>query len=196
MNPIDLAAFAGLTAMVLLTTNLLLGVLVSTNYNPARQWPRRKLPVPLFKIHNWNAYLAIAVVLLHPAIVLFVKSPHFGLGDVLLPLSSPGQTFQNCLGALAFYSFLLVVITSYFRPKLGYRPWKKLHYTAYFAAACMFFHGIFIDQNLKGQTPDFLDGEKVLVEGCFVLVVAAAVWRWRRGTEKQRHRAAKAERAA
>jgi hypothetical protein len=60
----------------------------------------------------------------------------------------------------------------------------------------MFFHGIFIDQNLKGQTPDFLDGEKVLVEGCFVLVVAAAVWRWRRGTEKQRHRAAKSQQAA
>jgi predicted ferric reductase len=196
MNPVDLAAFAGLTAMTLLTANALLGVLVATNYNPARQWPRRKLPVPLFRIHNWTAYLAIVVVLLHPAILLFVKSPKFGIGDVLLPLSSPGQRFQNCLGAVAFYSFLLVVVTSYFRPKLGYRPWKKLHYTAYFAAACMFLHGILIDQNLKGQIPDFLDGEKVLLEGCFVLVLAAGIWRWRRGNEKQRHRAAKAQRAA
>src|SRR4051794_2063322 len=104
MDPIDLAAFAGLTAMVLLTTNLLLGVLVSTNYNPAKQWPRRKLPVPLFKIHNWTAYVAVAVVLLHPTLVLFIKSPSFGIGDVLLPLASPGQRIQNCLGALGFYS--------------------------------------------------------------------------------------------
>jgi predicted ferric reductase len=195
MNAIDLASFAGLTAVVLLTLNLLLGLLVSTNYNPAKQWPRRKLPVPLFKIHNWTAYVAIAVVLVHPLILLFIDKPKFGVGDVLLPLSSPGQRLQNCLGAVAFYGFLLVVTTSYFRPKLGYRPWKKLHYTAYFAAASMFLHGILIDQFLKGQTPDFLDGEKVLVEGCCVLVIAASVWRWRRGTEKQRHRAAKAERA-
>jgi predicted ferric reductase len=196
MNPIDLSSFAGLTAVVLLTLNLLLGVLVSTNHNPAKQWPRRKLPVPLFKIHNWTAYVAIAVVLLHPAILLFVEKPKFGIGNVLVPLWSPGQRFQNCLGALAFYSFLLVVTTSYFRPKLGYRPWKKLHYTAYFAAGFMFLHGILIDQFLKDQVPDFLDGEKVLVEGCLLLVIAAGVWRWRRGTEKQRYRAAKAHKAA
>ena len=78
--------------------------------------------------------------------------------------------------------------TSYFRPKLGYRPWKKLHYIAYFAAAVMFVHGTLIDQNLKGQTPDFLDGEKLLVEGCFLIVVAASIWRWRHGTEKQRYK--------
>jgi hypothetical protein len=34
----------------------------------------------------------------------------------------------------------------------------------------MFVHGTLIDQNLKGQVTDFLDGEKVLVEGCFLMV--------------------------
>ncbi len=191
MTAVDLSSFAGLTAMVLLTVNLLLGLLVSTNYNPARQWPRRKLPVPLFRIHNWTAYVAIAVVLLHPTILLFstLKTPHFGVGDVLFPVYSEGQRLYNCLGAAAFYGFLLVVVTSYFRPRLGYRPWKKLHYTAYGAAVLMYAHGALIDQNLKNGAPDFFDGEKVLVEGCFLLVLAGAIWRARRGTEKQRHRA-------
>lgn len=200
MNPIDFAAFVGLTAVVLLTLNILLGLLVSTNYNPARQWPRRKLPWPLFRIHNWTGYIALAVVCLHPVSLLFVDSKDgrrlFGVRDVLLPLWSQGQTLYNNLGALAFYGFVVVVTTSYLRPKLGYRPWKKLHYTAYFAAAMMFLHGTLIDQNLKNATPDYLDGEKVLVEGCFLAVVAASVWRWRRGTEKQRHREAKAQKAA
>ena len=80
-----------------------------------------------------------------------------------------------------------MVVTSYFRPKLRHRPWKKLHYAAYGAAAFMYVHGTLIDPNLKGAPPDFLDGEKVLVEGCFALVVAVAVWRWRRGNEKQRY---------
>jgi DMSO/TMAO reductase YedYZ heme-binding membrane subunit len=93
------------------------------------------------------------------------------------------------LGAATFYAFLLVVVTSYFRPKLGYRPWKKLHYTAYAAAALMYIHGTLIDPNLKNAPPDFLDGEKVLVEGCGLTVLAGAIWRARRGTEKQRHRA-------
>jgi sulfoxide reductase heme-binding subunit YedZ len=184
---VDVAGTIGLIAMVLLTLNILMGLLVSVNYNTRKQWPRRKLPVPLFRIHNWTGYVAMSVAMLHPFTLLFVKSPRFGIGDVLLPLGSPGQRLYNNLGALAFYGFALVVVTSYLRPKLGYRPWKKLHYTAYFAAAMMFVHGTLIDQNLKGQTPDFLDGEKLLVEGCFAVVVAASVWRWRYGSEKRRY---------
>jgi len=193
ISAVDISSTVGLVAMVLFTVNILLGLLVSTNYNPARDWPRKKLPVPLWRIHNWNAYLALGVAVLHPVILLFGKqNPRFGVTDVLFPLHSPGQTLYNNLGALTFYLFVFVVVTSYLRPRLRYRPWKKLHYTAYAAALVMFVHGTLIDQNLKNQTPDFLDGEKLLVEGCFVLVVAATIWRMRRGTEKQRYAAAKA----
>lgn len=192
-SAIDVAATVGLTAMVLFTLNILMGLLVSTNYNSKKQWPHRKLPVPLFRIHNWTGYTAICVAALHPTILLFAntKLGKFGIVDVLYPVHSPYQTFYNCLGALTFYGFAFVVVTSYLRPKLGYRPWKKLHYTAYFAAAVMFVHGTLIDQNLKGETPDFLDGEKVLVEVCFLIVVAASIWRWRYGSEKKRYLAAK-----
>src|ERR1700758_4880696 len=96
---VDLSSFAGLTAMVLFTINLLLGLLVSTNYRP-----RRKLPISLFKLHNWNAYLAISVAVLHPVILLFSGTAGFHLLDVVYPLHSPGQTFYNNLGALTFYS--------------------------------------------------------------------------------------------
>jgi sulfoxide reductase heme-binding subunit YedZ len=192
MSAVDLSSFAGLTAMVLLTLNFLLGLLVATNYNPQRQWPRRKLPWPLFKIHNWTAYVAIAVVFLHPVILLFSSTAGFKVGDILLPIHSPGQTLFNNLGALTFYGFAVVVVTSYLRPKLGYRTWKKLHYVAYLSAALLFVHGIWIDPNLKNQPPDFLDGEKVLVEGCFVVALAASVWRWRRGSEKRRWKARRA----
>jgi sulfoxide reductase heme-binding subunit YedZ len=189
-SAIDLSSFAGLTAMVLLTINLLLGLLVTTNYHPRQHWPHRNIPV--FKIHNWNAYLAIAAVCLHPVILLFSKTAGFHVGDVLWPLHSPGQRLYNCLGAAAFYLIALVVATSYLRPRLGSRPWKKLHYLAYLAAALLFVHGTLVDPNLKNRPTDFLDGEKVLVEACFALLAAASVWRWRYGKERQRHHAAKA----
>lgn len=186
MTAIDVSSFAGLTAMTLFTLNLLLGLLVKTNYNPQRQWPHRKLPVPLFKIHNWTAYAALAVAALHPTILLFSSTARFKLIDIVAPIHSPNQTLYNNLGALAFYTFALVVVTSYFRPRLGYRPWKKLHYFAYVAAALMFVHGTLIDPDLKNRPTDFLDGEKLLVEGCFVLAAAGSIWRMRRGSEKQR----------
>jgi predicted ferric reductase len=186
MTAIDLASFAGLTAMVLLTLNLLLGLLVTTNYNPQRDWPHRKPPVPLFRIHNWTAYVAISVALLHPLILLFVKQPRFGIGDILFPIHSPGQTTYNILGGSTLYLFVMVVVTSYFRPKLRHRPWKRLHWFAYLAATLMFIHGTLIDPNLKNQPTDFLDGEKVLVEVCGLLVLGGSIWRWRRGKEKQR----------
>ena len=56
----------------------------------------------------------------------------------------------------------------------------------------MFAHGVLIDPNLKGQPPDLIDGEKLLVEGCLVLVATASIWRWRYGSEKKRYLAARA----
>ena len=197
ISMIDVSAVTGLTAMVLLTLNILMGLLVSTNYNPKRQWPHRKLPWPLFRIHNVTGYAALCVAALHPTLLLFAGTkPKFGIGDLLLPIYSPYQTLYNTLGALTLYSFALVAVTSHYRPKLGYRPWKKLHYVAYLGALLMFVHGTLIDQNVKGQVPDFLDGEKVLVEGCFLAVVAASIWRWRYGTEKQRRGSNKLKKAA
>lgn len=194
---VDFSSTLGLIAMVLLTLNILMGLLISVNYNPQTWWPHRKLPFPFWKLHNWNAYLAISVAVLHPLILLFVDvKQRFRLQDILLPIHSPHQTLYNNLGAITFYLFLFVVVTSYFRPQLRYRPWKKLHYAAYAAAAFMYVHGTLIDPNLKDLPTDFLDGEKVLVEGCFLLVVAASIWRWKYGTEKQRYLAAKAARSA
>jgi predicted ferric reductase len=184
MTAVDLSSFAGLTAMVLLTLNVLLGLLVTTNYSPLKQWPRRKVPV--FKIHNWTGYAAMCVVLLHPTLLLFSSTAGFKALDILWPVHSPGQRLYNLLGATAFYTITLVVVTSYFRPQLGSRTWKKLHWTAYFAAAVLLTHGLLIDPDLKNRPPDLLDGEKVLVEGCLLAVAAGSVWRMRHSKSKMR----------
>src|SRR5471030_411603 len=151
MTAVDLSSFAGLTAMVLLSLNVLLGLLVTTNYSPLKQWPRRKVPV--FKIHNWTGYAAMCVVLLHPTLLLFSSTASFKALDILWPVHSPGQRLYNLLGATAFYTITLVVVTSYFRPRLGSRTWKKLHWTAYFAAAVLLTHGLLIDPDLKNGLP-------------------------------------------
>jgi len=177
MTVLDLSSFAGLGAMLLLTLNVVLGVLLSRSYNPKRRWPHRK--IPLFRIHNWTAYAALALILLHPALLLFNATPAFRVGDLLYPVHSPGQSLYNTLGAVTWYAVVVVVGTSYFRARLGGRLWKKIHFTAYFAVTAMFVHSTLIDPDLKGRPPDLVDGEKVLIEGCFLVVAAAAVWRVR-----------------
>jgi predicted ferric reductase len=183
---IDISAVTGLSAMCLLSANILMGLLLAAKYDPRKQWPHRKLPWPLFRIHNWTGYCALCVAALHPTLLLFAGiAPKFTVGILMLPVHSPYQTFYNCLGATAFYSVVVVVVTSYLRAKLGYRWWRRLHYTTYFGAPVMYVHGTLIDQYLKGQAPDFLDGEKLLVEGCCLLVVLASVWRWRYRLKRQ-----------
>jgi predicted ferric reductase len=177
MTALDLSSDAGLVAMVLLTVNILLGLLLSARYNTVRSWPHRRLPV--FDVHNWTAYIALGLIVLHPLLLLFSDTAHFRVIDVLFPIKSPHQTLYNNLGALTFYCILFVIVTSYIRSRLGSRLWKKLHYVSYAAAAFLFVHGVVIDPDLKERPPDYLDGEKVLVEVCALLIVAATVWRIR-----------------
>src|SRR5215204_5241893 len=159
MSAVELSGTIALGAIGLLTANLLLGLLLSVGYNPARQWPRR--PVKLFTLHNWTGYIAIAAVVLHAGALLFSASPRFRLYDVLVPIDSPVQPVSNTLGAIGFYLTALVVLTSLKRIRiaLGRSSWQAIHYTTYAAAAVFFTHGIIADPKLLGRSVVFDDTE-------------------------------------
>jgi methionine sulfoxide reductase heme-binding subunit len=177
MSAIDLSSYFGLTAMTLLTLNILLGLVMSMKYNPVRSWPHRRINT--FKLHNWTAYIALTIASIHPVIILFSSTAKFTLLDILYPVHAPKQPWVNVLGALALYALSFVVLTSYFRRELGRRTWKTLHFTAYGVAALFFVHGILTDPKLKDAPIDFLDGEKVYVELCLLLVIVAVGYRVR-----------------
>jgi DMSO/TMAO reductase YedYZ heme-binding membrane subunit len=175
MTAVDVSGTIALGAVGLLTLNLLLGLLLSVGYNPTRQWPRQR--VKLFTFHNWTGYIAFAVVVLHAGALLFSSEPKFRLYDVLVPIESPVQPLPNSLGAIGFYLVTIVVVTSLKRVRtaLGRHWWKIVHYTTYAAAAVFFTHGIIADPLLKNRPVDFIDAEKVYVEGC-ALAVLVATW--------------------
>src|ERR1700694_3395953 len=177
MTAIEISSYFGLAAMTLLTLNILIGLVMSTKYNPVRSWPHRRINT--FKIHNWTAYIALAIAAIHPMIILFSPTAKFTLVDILYPVNAPKQPWINVLGALPLYTLAFVVLTSYFRRELGRKKWKTLHFTAYGTAALFYVHGILTDPNLKDAPIDFLDAEKVYVELCMLLVVAAATLRVR-----------------
>lgn len=181
---IDVCAYVGLVAVFLATANILLGLLIAIRYSPVRFWPHRRFNI--FALHNWTGYVLLATIVIHPIILLFVRRNRFSFFDIVVPIHSPLQPFENTLGAIAAYILGVVLITSYYRKQLGRHNWKLLHFLVYPAAVLVFLHSILTDPNLNGGAIDYLDGGKVFVFICLGLVSIASIWAWRFRVRKDR----------
>lgn len=177
MSLLDLCSYLGLGAVGMVTTNLLLGMLLSLRYSPVRQWPHCHMN--LFALHRWTAYVAIILTLSHPAVLLFLRVPRFGVIDVLWPVHSYLQPRLNLLGAIALYLLVIVLVSSLLRTRMARPVWRRLHYLVFPAAALLLFHSLLTDPNLKDGHPDMLDGGKIFVEAATLLSFAATMIRIR-----------------
>jgi predicted ferric reductase len=181
---LDLSAYIGLTAVGAVTLNMLLGTLMAFRYSPVRQWPHRHFNY--FRLHNISGYIALALAVIHPIVLLFDKESKFRVIDLLYPVHSPSQPLDNSIGAIALYIVALVVVTSYLRIRLGRRLWKSFHFTVYLAAAALFWHSLFTDPALKNSPIDYLDGGKLFIEACLLAIAILAVLRYRHAQQKRR----------
>jgi methionine sulfoxide reductase heme-binding subunit len=179
---LDLSAYVGLAAVGAITLNILLGLLMAFRYSPHRFWPHHRFNY--FRFHYWTGYIALAVSILHPLILLFNKNPRFLILDLIYPVHSPAQPLDNTIGAIALYLLAFVVVTSYLRIRLGRHLWKSFHFSIYFAAAALFWHSLFTDPTLKNGPVAWFDGGKLFVESCLLLIVAISLLRLRHARKK------------
>jgi predicted ferric reductase len=185
----DICAYVGLAAVGAVTINLLLGMMMAFRYSPVRYWPHRH--INYFRLHNWSGYIALALAILHPLILLFIKEVRFRIIEIIYPVHSPVQPLENTVGAIALYMTAIVVVTSYFRVQMGRKLWKAFHFSVYAAAGVMFWHSLLTNPDLKKTPIDWLDGGKIFVEICALIIVVMSLVRWRYGVKKS-HRAASA----
>ena len=180
MDPIELSNYAGLGAIGLLTANILIGLLMATKYNPVRSWPHRRINTVL--VHNYTGYAALALVLVHPALLLLPNRVDFRVIDLFYPMNAPKQPWINTTGAVAAYLLVVVVATSWLRFRMGRTWWKRVHFATYALFPLYAVHAILTDPALKDRSIDYLDGEKVYVELCVLAVMLAigARIRWQR----------------
>lgn len=187
MSAIDLSSDLGLGAITLLTVNVLLGLLLSIRYNPVRRWPHRR--VNTVQLHSWTAYAALVVTLVHPIVLLFSSTAHFGWIDIVFPVNAPKQPYVNTVGAAALYVLIVTVVTSYFRFEIGRRRWKPLHFATYALFVLYAVHSVLTDPTLKDAPIDPLDAEKVYIELCILVVAVAGVlrlrWQLRQGPARE-----------
>lgn len=171
MTVLDVSADLALVAVFLLTFNACLGLLMAVRYSPYQHWPRQHINI--FVLHRWTAYAALLVVVIHPAVLLLLRSPKFRVVDLLLPVHSPSQPTVNTIGAISLYLLVIVLLTSLARLSIGRKLWKRLHYLNYPAAGAWYIHGLLTDTKLKNRPTDWLDAEKFFIEVCFALILAA-----------------------
>ena len=184
VTAIDLSADVGLVAVGLATLNLLIGSLIAIRYSPWRCWPHHRFNI--FRVHTWTGYALLLACLLHPLILLASSTAKFRVRDILYPVHSPSQPFENAIGAIALYCVVVVAVTSYFRLRLGRKLWKSFHFVIYAAALALFWHSIFTDPNLKNSSVDPFDGEKVFIELCLLGVAGVGILRWRHAIRRRR----------
>jgi DMSO/TMAO reductase YedYZ heme-binding membrane subunit len=180
---LDLSAYIGLTAVGFATANILIGLLIFGRYSPVRYWPHRRFDI--FSLHRWTGYGTLGFTLAHPLPLLLNKQPAFRVLDIVFPVWSPLQPLWNTIGAVALYLLVFIVVTSLYRIELGRHLWKLFHYLTYVAAAGLFIHSILTDPNLAGHGVDYLDGGKVFVEICCVIVIAGSIWRVRHSQKRR-----------
>jgi methionine sulfoxide reductase heme-binding subunit len=185
LTVLDLSAYVGLAALAAITLNMLLGLLMAFRYSPYRSWPHRRFNY--FRFHNWTGYIALAVSVFHPVILLFNRNPRFLVLDLIYPVHSPAQPLDNTIGAIALYLLAFVVLTSYVRIRLGRHLWKSFHFSIYFAAAALFWHSLFTDPTLKNAPVDWSDGGKLFIESCLALITVMGLLRWRHARKKAAH---------
>ena len=181
---LDVSAVLGLFAASLLTLNILLGMLLATAYKRSALWkrmPPKIKQLSLNDIHNWTAYVALSLVVLHIVFLLLNTATKFTVVDALLPIKAPHQKLEVALGTLAFYALLTAIITTQkgIRKKMGFRLWKNIHLISYGTALLFIIHGILLDPDLKDRPVDWLDGEKLVPEFCGIILIVAVIIRWR-----------------
>jgi len=183
METIDFAGSIGLIAMVVLTINIILGIFISTAYKKTAFW--QKLPpqikaLKLIEIHNYTAYIALSLVLIHFILIPLDPSSKFSFVHLIQPWNAPHQAFFVGLGVISFTALMVVVITSQkiIKKKIGTTTWKNIHIISYGTGLLFMVHGLVMDPLLKDRPIDFFDPEKLLVELCALLLLLAFIFRY------------------
>jgi Ferric reductase like transmembrane component len=156
----------GLTALVLLTGTVVLGMLTSVRFaSPA--WPR----FVTVSLHRNLSLLTITFTGLH--VLTTVTDPFAAIGPVsaVLPFTSSYRRIWLGFGAVAFDLLLAVLVTSLARTRISPRAWRLVHWAGYACWPVALVHG------LGTGTDGAARWVLAVTAVCALAVAAAAAWR-------------------
>lgn len=160
-------------ALAALAINFLVGICV---------WSNVSYPLPygltFLQLHKFTGYSAAIAILLHIVLIPLDPLSGFSWTDLLLPAWTEHQPLANTLGSVAFYLIGVVVISSYYKPRIVLKTWRVLHFLSYFAIVPLVLHSVITDPKLQDRPIDWLDAEKLFVLLCCVVITGLAIVRF------------------
>jgi len=127
----------GLLSMAMLNASVVLGLLLSAKSAPA--W----FPKPmLFELHQFLSVLALALVAVHTAALLFDGVAPFTAAQALIPFVAPYDTAEMAMGIIAGWLTALVTASFWAKKRIGQKAWRRLHYASFAAYGLGLVHAL------------------------------------------------------
>lgn len=177
-----LARMIGLSGLGLLIFSSVGGTLMASKYAAkfSRRYPRWS-GGKLLANHRLLSLIGAGLFLLHPIPMLFAPRTTGGLNllQVLVPFTASRQTLYTGLGTLAFYTLLVVTVSSLLYRRMKWGNWRILHYGTYLFFAMGLAHRLLISAEYRHEAEliDFEEPEKAILAGMGGIVLAFVAWR-------------------
>ena len=133
----DVARAGGFTAFGLLTLSVAIGLALTLRLQSAN-WPR----IINSELHNFITLLALIFTGVHVLAVWIDPFTNFGWSEVFIPFVSHYRPLWMALGIVALYLGIAIGISTWLRPHIGYKWWRRLHVLTLLLFALVVVHGI------------------------------------------------------
>lgn len=132
-----LARASGLTAYVLLTCAVLVGLVLKS-----RPFGKRLGNAAVTDVHRFLSLLGLAMLGLHGVALVMDSTVHMPVTALLVPFLSPYRPVAVALGVLAAELMGLIAVSFSLRKWIGARNWRRLHWATYVVFALGTVHGL------------------------------------------------------
>lgn len=134
----NVARAGGFTAYILLALAVIVGLALSTQLQSPARWPR----LLNNELHNFLTLLSTIFLGVHILAVWVDPFTKFGWNEVFLPFVSHYRPLWMALGIVALYLGLAIGLSTWIRPRIGYRWWRRLHIMTIGIFALATIHGL------------------------------------------------------
>lgn len=142
------ARATGIVGLVLLTAEVLLGVLLSHPRQP--QWKTSKATFPW---HESLWVFVFAFLAIHVVSLVVDEYAGVGIGGALVPGLSEYRTVPVALGVIGLYALVVTVITARFTKLLPNGLWLRLHRLSAAVLGLAWMHGVLAGTDTDALRP-------------------------------------------
>ena len=134
----NIARAGGFTAYILLALSVIVGLALSTQLQSPGRWPR----LLNSELHNFLTLLGTVFLGVHILAVWLDPFTHFGWNELLIPFASHYRPEWMALGIVSLYLGIAIGISTWLRPHIGYKWWRRLHVLTLVIFVLATIHGI------------------------------------------------------